>query len=125
MLTDIEIIDKNGEFMEEKSCSAAEILLNLGVRQWVIIHHSKGAMALSKRGQFIYQSGVHVPSKEIKGTVGAGDAFAAGVLAGIHEDLSMQECLLSGVSVAASSLLDMTSTESVMLWSECLKLGMA
>lgn len=123
MLTGVCILDEQGELTLEKGFYAAESLLNFGVLQWVIIHFSGGAIAMSKQGERIYQKGISVPIERIKGTVGAGDAFAAGVLAGIHENWSMEQCLVSGVSVAASSLQDVTSTGSIRPWKDCMKLG--
>lgn len=117
------ILDEKGALVVEKGFHAAELLLNLGVLQWVIIHFPGGAIAMSKQGERIYQRGICVPIESIKGTVGAGDAFAAGVLAGIHENWNIKECLVSGVSVAASSLQDVTSTGSIRSWKDCMKLG--
>ena len=117
------ILDEKGILVVEKGFHAAQLLLNLGVLQWVIIHFSGGAIAMSKTGEQIYQRGICVPMESIKGTVGAGDAFAAGVLAGIHENWNMEQCLVSGVSVAASSLQHVTSTGSIRSWKDCMKLG--
>ncbi len=123
MSTGVCILDKEGALVVEKGFHAAELLLSLGILQWVIIHFSSGAIAMSKQGERIYQKGICVPVESIKGTVGAGDAFAAGVLAGLHENWNMKQCLISGVSVAASSLQDFTSTGSIRPWKDCMKLG--
>ena len=123
MLTGICILDEQGEVKAEKGYQAAGELLDLGVLKWVIIHFRKGAIAVHKTGEKRYQKGVCFPTNEIKGTVGAGDAFAAGVLAGLHENWSMDRCLISGVSVAASSLRDVTSTGSIGNWEDCMDLG--
>lgn len=122
-LTGIEILDDQGELLVDRGYQAAEVLLQLGVLQWVIIHFRKGALAVSKSGEKLLQKGVCFPPNEIKGSVGAGDAFAAGVLAGLHENWSMDRCLVSGVCVAASSLRDVTSTGSIGTWEECVELG--
>ncbi len=123
MLTGIEICDDEGICSLLKAYEAAELILNTGVRKWVIIHFPKGAIALNKSGEKIFQPSVKMPAGKIKGSVGAGDAFAAGVLAGVHEDWTMAKSLLLGVNAAASSLMDASSSESIMTWQECLKLG--
>ena len=46
----------------------------------------------------------------VAGTAGAGDAFCAGVLAGLHEGWELQRSLLTGVCAAAMSLTDPTCT---------------
>ncbi len=123
MLTGIEICDDEGKCSIANAYQAADAILNGGVQQWVIIHFPKGAIALNKSGEKLFQPSVKMPAEKIKGSVGAGDAFAAGVLAGVHEDWTMAKSLLLGVNVAAASLMDASSSESIVSWQECLKLG--
>lgn len=123
MLTGIEICDDEGTCSIDNAYQAANAILNAGVQKWVIIHFPKGAIALNKNGEKLFQPSVKMPAEAIKGSVGAGDAFAAGVLAGVHEDWTMAGSLLLGVSVAASSLMDASSSESILSWQDCLKLG--
>lgn len=123
MLTGIEICDDEGKCSIANAYQAADSILNAGVRRWVIIHFPKGAIALNKSGEKIFQPSVKMPAEKIKGSVGAGDAFAAGVLAGVHEDWTMAKSLLLGVNAAAASLMDASSSESIVSWQECLKLG--
>ena len=123
MLTGIEICDDDGKCSLAKANQAADTILNTGVQKWVIIHFPKGAIALNKNGEKIFQPSVKIPVEKIKGSVGAGDAFAAGVLAGVHEDWTMAKSLLLGVNVAAASLMDASSSESIVSWQDCLKLG--
>lgn len=123
MLTGIEICDHLGKCSPDNGYQAAELILNMGVQNWVIIHFPKGVIALNKNGEKFYQRSVKMPAEMIKGSVGAGDAFASGVLAGIHEDWTMSESLLLGVCVAAASLMHASSSESIVSWQECLKLG--
>jgi len=47
---------------------------------------------------------------EYEAGMGAGDAFAAGVLLGLHEGWDLQKSLLTGVCAAAASLSDPTCT---------------
>ena len=123
MLTDIEICDEEEECSIVNAYQSADAILNAGVQRWVIIHFPKGAIALNKSGEKLFQPSVKMPVEKIKGSVGAGDAFAAGVLAGFHEEWTMAKCLLLGVNVAAASLMDASSSESIVPWQECLKIG--
>ena len=123
MLSGIEICDEEGECSIVNAYQAADAILNAGVQRWVIIHFPKGAIALNKSGEKLSQPSDKMPVEKIKGSVGAGDAFAAGVLAGVHQDWTMAKCLLLGVNVAAASLMDASSSESIVPWQECLKLG--
>jgi len=102
---------------------AARAILALGVREWVLIHFPEGACAVSAAGEVRWQPGVLFPTTEIAGTAGAGDAFAAGVLYGLHEDWPMPRCLELGACVAAASLRHPTTSDAVAPVAECLALG--
>ncbi|NOY78667.1 MAG: carbohydrate kinase family protein [Calditrichaeota bacterium] len=113
----------NGKLKPEGLREAARVLLNRGVRRWVAIHFPEGALAANSKGQVIVQGSVRVPSEKIKGAAGAGDAFAAGFLYGMHEQWDIQASVRLGVSVAAVSLFDSTCSGSILPVDECLKTG--
>lgn len=92
---------------------AAGALLQQGVRELVVIHFPEGAFARTRKGEDFWQSSLKLPPNYIAGTAGAGDAFCAGVLLGLHEDWDLQKCLLTGVCIAAASLADATCTHGV------------
>jgi len=92
---------------------AAGALLQQGVRELVVIHFPEGAFARNRRGEDVWQSALRLPAKYIAGTAGAGDAFCAGVLLGLHEGWELQRSLLTGVCLAAASLSDPTCTAGV------------
>jgi sugar/nucleoside kinase (ribokinase family) len=115
--------EKDGNVMPDALIASAQELLRQGVRRWVVLHHCHGAVAVSNTGQVVWQGSVCMPQNAIRGTVGAGDAFAAGVLAGVHEGLDMQFCLEQGVCVAAASLRHVASSDGVKPLQDCLALG--
>jgi sugar/nucleoside kinase (ribokinase family) len=92
---------------------AAGALLQQGVRELVVIHFPEGAFARNRRGEDVWQSSLKLPAKYIAGTAGAGDAFCAGVLLGLHEGWELQRSLLTGVCLAAASLSHPTCTAGV------------
>lgn len=92
---------------------AAGALLQKGVRELVIIHFPEGALARNRRGEDVWQPALRVPPKHVAGTAGAGDAFAAGVLWGLHEGWELKRCLHTGVCIAAASLSDPTCTAGI------------
>ncbi|ACB77360.1 carbohydrate kinase family protein [Opitutus terrae] len=102
---------------------AAQALLGFGVRQWVILHFPTAVFAASAAGECCWQPSVRVPSEAIRGAAGAGDALAAGVLYGLHENADIAAALRLGVAVAASSLFDATCSNGVRPVSECLQLA--
>ncbi len=92
---------------------AAGALLQQGVRELVVIHFVEGAFARTRKGEDFWQASLKLPANYVAGTAGAGDAFCAGVLLGLHEDWDLQRCLLTGVCIAAASLSDATCTDGV------------
>jgi sugar/nucleoside kinase (ribokinase family) len=102
---------------------AAGALLQQGVSELIIIHFPEGAFARTRKGEDVWQSALKVPTKQILGTAGAGDAFCAGVLYGLHEGWELKRCLEAGVSVAAASLSDPTCTGGIKPLAACLALA--
>jgi sugar/nucleoside kinase (ribokinase family) len=102
---------------------AAGALLQQGVRELVVLHFPEGAFARTRKGDDCWQSSVKLPQKMIAGMAGAGDAFCAGFLLGIHEGWETKRCLETGVCVAAACLTDSTCTCGVKSLSTSLALG--
>jgi sugar/nucleoside kinase (ribokinase family) len=102
---------------------AAGALLQCGVRELVVIHFPEGGFARTRKGEDVWQSSVKLPDKQVVGTAGAGDAFCAGVLLGLHEGWELKKCLEAGVCVAAMSLTDATCTGGMKPLNACLILG--
>ena len=92
---------------------AAGALLQMGVRELVVVHFPEGGFARTRKGEDHWQSSVNLPAKCIAGAAGAGDAFCAGVLLGLHEGWDLGRCLETGVCVAAASLSDPTCTGGI------------
>lgn len=102
---------------------AADELLAAGVRRWVVIHCPEGALAAGADGQRAEHGSVRVPPEMIAGTAGAGDAFAAGMLFGLHDGWPIERCLRLAVCAAASNLSDPTCTGGILPQEDCLALG--
>ncbi len=102
---------------------ATGALLQCGVRELVVVHFPEGGFARTRNGEDFWQSSLKLPPKYIAGTAGAGDAFCAGVLLGLHEGWDLARCLKTAVCVAAASLSDATCTEGVKALPACLALG--
>jgi sugar/nucleoside kinase (ribokinase family) len=102
---------------------AAARLLELGVNEWVVVHAPEGALARHKDGTVHVHGSVAMPPEKVVGTAGAGDAFAAGTLLGLHEGWPMPECLRMGACAAATSLQHPTCTGGVLPADACRALG--
>jgi sugar/nucleoside kinase (ribokinase family) len=103
-----------GDRLDRKAiAAAARDLLERGVKRRVVIHAAELAYGLDRSGEECWQPSHVVPKEEVAGTVGAGDAFLAGVLVGIHEDWPMAKTLRFANAAAVSCLRHPTTTGGV------------
>jgi sugar/nucleoside kinase (ribokinase family) len=103
--------------------TAARRLLDAGVREQVCLHFPEGAFIASADGGDYWQPSVRFPAGAVAGTAGAGDAFATGMLHGLHENWPLARAAELGVCAAAASLRHPTCSDSVGPIEECLALG--
>jgi sugar/nucleoside kinase (ribokinase family) len=123
MITGIKTMAADGGIILKSCYDAALKIIDMGVNKWVILHFPQGVIAIGEDGGSHYQPSLQVPAGQIKGASGAGDAFAAGVLIGVHNNWDMEKCLELGVCSAASSLFESTSSDGILPLNECLKLA--
>ena len=102
--------------------SAATAIARLGAPGRVIVHCVEGAVCREPDGALVTQPSLNLPAGMIGGSTGAGDAFTAGFLYGVHEDANTQICLLQGVCAAAQSLTHPTASGGMRLLDECMTL---
>lgn len=98
---------------------AAVALLVSGPLGLVAIHFPGGCVAATRDGDVYAKASLEVPANEIKGSNGAGDAFAAGLLYGLHESWPINEGLSLALCSAASALRSVSTTATVGSIAEC------
>lgn len=102
--------------------NAAHKVLSKGTMQLVVAHFPGGAVAVGPGGQEVLKPSLVIPTEAIQGTNGAGDAFAAGLLYGLHQEWSVTEAMELGHASAAASVRGLGTTDTVVSWQECLEL---
>lgn len=121
-LTGIQLCD-SGEVHAERVADAGKHILRLGVTRTVVIHYPAGAVACDRDTGVHAVGSVRLPEPLIAGAVGAGDAFAAGYISAMHDDMSVDDCLGRAVCVAAASLLDITPSAGLKPLADCMQLA--
>jgi len=121
--TGVRVRDGDGRLDREALRTAAGALMNLGVGELVVIHFPEGAYAIAADGRETWQASLALPESYIAGSAGAGDAFCAGMLYGLHEGWNTARCLLGGVCAAAASLAHPTCTAGMKPLKTCLALA--
>lgn len=112
-----------GEVDVEQCLIAARSVLAKSAMQFVVVHFPGGAVAVGPGGTEFLKPSVDIPADAIQGTNGAGDAFAAGLLYGLHQEWSVAEAMELGHASAAASVRGLGTTDSMVSWKECLALA--
>lgn len=116
------ILDQEVKPTSSSLRSAAADIAALGAPGRVIVHCVQGAVCHEPDGASVTQPSLDLPPDLIEGSTGAGDAFTAGFLYGVHESADTQTCLLQGVCVAAQSLTHPTASGGMRALGECMTL---
>lgn len=93
---------------------AMSLTMNEGVGEKVIVHCKAAGFCLDKSGEFTYVSSLDIPTEQIKGSVGAGDAFCAASLYGIYNGISDREILEFASAAAACNLFSENSVDGML-----------
>ena len=97
--------------------AVAERLMEYGVKERVVIHLPEKGVCYHD-GIFTEVNSLELPAGYIKGSTGAGDAFCAGVLAGIYNGYSDERILTFASLAAAASLRAEDATSGLVSESE-------
>lgn len=104
LLTGISPRDGQGEILLDNCKKICEKILSFGVKDVVVIHCPEMSCAMEAGGRFTAMGSLALPKGYIVGSVGAGDAFCAGMLYGFVYGLSMEESMTIASCAAACNL---------------------
>jgi sugar/nucleoside kinase (ribokinase family) len=93
--------------------AAVDKLAGYGNMELIAIHLPEGVYMRDRTGRRYAQGSLDVPKGYIKSALGAGDAFCAGMLYGLHEGWSFDDCAHLGTCTATACLADSTATDGV------------
>lgn len=95
----------DGEIDRANIKIAMKNMASAGVKDKVVLHSKRISFILDvKSGEFNEIFSLNIPEEEIKGSVGAGDAFCAGCLYGLYNDFS-DTAILEFASASAACCL--------------------
>ncbi len=121
-LADVETRDSSGANAKAVA-RAVDAALSLGAMGLVVAHFPEGAIAATREGGRFALGSLAMPGEAIAGVNGAGDAFAAGLLYGLHEGWPIEAGLRLGHACAAASMRAVSTTARVAPVAECLALA--
>ena len=111
--TGIPLRDENDALIVENIPKALKRMKELGVSTWAVIHSREGGYGLDENDNYVSIDSLVLPEGYIKGSVGAGDAFCAGVLCAAERGETLREAIELGIGSAAASLSEPGSTEGM------------
>jgi sugar/nucleoside kinase (ribokinase family) len=100
---------------------AARAVMAQGGMKLVVVHFPAGAIALGREGDVATAPSVNIPQGAIVSANGAGDAFAAGLLYGVHEGWQVSAALELAHATAAMSLKGLSTCAAVQSHQACLE----
>ena len=122
-LTDLPAYYKDGVINIENIRKTMNFMVSAGVKEKVIIHCKQAGFCLDvKTGKFTVVPSLDIPVEQIKGSVGAGDAFCAGSLYSIYNNYDDEQILEFASAVAASNLFAENSIDGILEKNEIEKL---
>ena len=92
----------------DKVKKVAADLMKAGVNTICCIHFPEGGYGLLNTGEGVYCPSHKIPADAIVSTVGAGDAFCAGILYAMHEGMGLRDALCFANASAHFNLLHAT-----------------
>lgn len=122
MLAGIAPRDENGAPDLNRLRRICEYVLSTGVKRSVTLHCPELSCALDNTGKFTALPSLALPKGYIVGTVGAGDAFCAGMLYSFAERLSLEEGMRIASCAAACNLAAVDSISGAKRLEDSLKL---
>ena len=120
--TGICLRDDDGVLHIENMPAALKKLKDLGVSTWAVIHCPEVGCGMDEDGNYWEVPSLKLPKGYIKGTVGAGDAFCAGILYAAEMEMPMEQALKLGACSAAASLSEVSASDGVKTAAEVLAL---
>jgi len=112
--TGIVLRDNENKLIIENIPSALKEMKNMGVSRWAVIHCPEGGFGLDENNKYVRVPSLNLPKGFIKGTVGAGDAFCAGVLYAAHQEETLYRAIEYGTACAACSLSQPGASDGVL-----------
>ena len=109
-VTGLEPRKPDGSIHIENIKQTMKCFLENGVREKVIIHCCEAGFLMDRSGDFVIVPSLRLPAGFIKGSVGAGDSFAAACLYGIDKGFDNRKLLEFASAAAACNL---TASDSI------------
>ena len=104
LISGVTVRGKDNCLSQERLIDAVEKVSAMGNMEIIAVHMPEGSYMRTHYGVTYSAGSLNLPEGYIAGAVGAGDAFCAGMLYGIHEEWSPEDSMKLGACCSAASL---------------------
>ena len=111
--TGVALRDGGGRPIEGNLPAACRALMDMGVGRWVVVHMPELSCGLERGGAFVSEPSWEIPDGFKTSSVGAGDAFACGILYGAYNGWTLAKSVNIAGAVAAHSLSGKGASDSI------------
>lgn len=115
--------DESGKIILENIEKILVKFFELGVKDVAIIHSPEGGFGRNSSGEFVVVNSSDIPKGYKKGSVGAGDAFCAGVLYSLYKEFGLKKAIEIGNLAATANLSEIDSISGLRSYEELLILN--
>ncbi len=117
----LELRREDGSLNHKNLPAAVDFLFANGVSESVVIHFPEGAAGRNADGEFVFVPSCRIELEDIVGSTGAGDAFCAGVMYGLHENYSIEKAMQLGSAFSNFNLRSATASDGAVSLAEMQK----
>lgn len=121
-ITGVLLRDSKDRLHPEHMQEALLKMKEMGVSIWAVIHCPEGGFGLDENENYVALPSLKLPKGYIKGSVGAGDAFCAGVLYGAEKKYNLKDAIRLGICAAGASLSEQNATDGMRSVTEVMEL---
>lgn len=121
-ITGICVRGEDGVLREKPLREACRKLREMGVRCWAVIHAPEAGCGIDENENFVILPSIDIPKSFIKGKVGAGDAFCAGVLYAAYQAWPLEKALRVATAAATCSLSARNATDGMQPYEKIMEL---
>ncbi len=120
-VTGIPVRDDNGKISQSGVKQVINALFEEGVREVVCIHSKEGGWFARKGSAIYYQPSLNLTKDMIKGKVGAGDAFCAGMLYSLYKEFDPEYSLRVAGAAAGCNLTESNSIDGLRVFDKMME----
>ena len=122
MVAGIGARDASGKILPENIKRICKSFFDMGAKDNVVIHCPEAGFLLDNKGGFYTVPSHELPKGYIKGKVGAGDAFCAGILYALYNGMGAEESLVLANCAAECNLSKEDSISGMRSYAETMKI---